>query len=47
MRLKGVQDLIFSVLTQTKMNRLLKFPTTCPALARLPMRASMSLKVCV
>ena len=29
------------------MNRLLKLPTTWPALARLPMRASMSLKVCV
>ena len=29
------------------MNRLLKLPMTWPALARLPMRASMSLSVCV
>ncbi|MNT45972.1 hypothetical protein D3C72_1825890 [compost metagenome] len=29
------------------MNRLLKLPTTCPALARLPMRASMSESVWV
>ncbi len=28
-------------------NRLLKLPISCPALARLPMRASMSERVCV